>query len=60
VARILKLAAADITTPPEPAKVRAAFGVARTGESMIYLIDAERILRPDPTAEVQPTRSDQA
>lgn len=60
VARILKLATADIAVPPEPAKVRTAIGVARDGTSMIYLTDAERILRPGPTAEVQPTRSDEA
>jgi purine-binding chemotaxis protein CheW len=60
VARILKLAAADITVPPVDAKVSAAVGVACDGESMIYLTDAERILRPGPAAEVQPTRSDEA
>jgi chemotaxis signal transduction protein len=37
-----------------------AVGVARDGESIIYLTDAERILRPQRAAEVQPTRSDEA
>jgi len=60
VARILKVAVADIAAPPENAKVRTAVGVARDGASMIYLTDAERILRPQPAAEAQPTRSDEA
>ena len=51
VARILKLAASDITAPPETARVRAAIGVARDGAATIYLTDAERILRPGCAAD---------
>jgi purine-binding chemotaxis protein CheW len=60
VARILKLAVADIAAPPENARAWTAVGVARDGESMIYLTEAERILRRQPAEEVQPTRSDEA
>jgi purine-binding chemotaxis protein CheW len=52
VARILKVASADITAPPENAPVRDAVGVARDGVATIYLTDAERILRHGSAAEV--------
>ena len=51
VARILKVASADITAPPENARVRDAVGVARDGAATIYLTDAERILRHGSAAE---------
>ncbi len=58
VARILKLASADIAPSPEPASPRSALGVAHDGDAVIHLTDAERILRPGPAASVP--RSDQA
>ena len=51
VARILKVALADITAPPENARVRDAVGVARDGSATIYLTDAERILSHGSAAE---------
>jgi purine-binding chemotaxis protein CheW len=60
VARILKLAAADIAPPPEPASLRSAIGVAHDGDAVIYLTDAERILRPGHAAEASVPRSDEA
>jgi purine-binding chemotaxis protein CheW len=60
IARILKLAAADIAPPPTPASARSALGVAHDGEAVIHLTDAERILRPGPAAEASARRSDQA
>jgi Chemotaxis signal transduction protein len=51
VARILKLAVADIAAPPENARVPATVGVARDGDAIIHLIDAERILCAGPAAE---------
>jgi purine-binding chemotaxis protein CheW len=54
VARILKVAAADIASPPANARIRDAIGVARDGAATIYLTDAERILRPG-TAAAAPT-----
>jgi purine-binding chemotaxis protein CheW len=58
VARILKLAAADIAPPPEPPSARSAIGVVRDGDAVIYLTDAERILRPGPASSAP--RSDEA
>ena len=60
VARILKLAAADIAPPPAPASLRSAIGVAHDGDAVIYLTDAERILRPGHAAEASVPRSDEA
>jgi len=60
VARILKLAAADIGPPPEPASLRSAIGVAHDGDAVIYLTDAERILWPGHAAEESVPRSDEA
>jgi purine-binding chemotaxis protein CheW len=60
IARILKLATADIAPPPESARVRAAVGVARDGDKTIYITDAERILRPGAAAEGSTPRSDEA
>ena len=51
VARILKVASADITAPPENARVRDVVGLARDGAATIYLTDAERILRHGSAAE---------
>ncbi len=58
VARILKLAVADIVPPSEAANSRSALGVAHDGDAVIHLTDAERILRPGPAASVP--RSDEA
>jgi chemotaxis signal transduction protein len=60
IARILKLATADIAPLPENAKVRAAVGVARDGDKTIYITDAERILRPESAAVASTPRSDEA
>jgi purine-binding chemotaxis protein CheW len=60
IARILKLATADIAAPPENAKVRVALGVARDGEATIYITDVERILRPAAPAQVLAPRSEEA
>ena len=60
VARILKLAVADLEPPPENTRVRAALGVAKDGDKTIYITDAERILRPEHATEGSTPRSDEA
>jgi purine-binding chemotaxis protein CheW len=60
IARILKLATADIVAPPENARVRFAIGVARDGDSTIYITAAERILRPGSMAQASAPRSEEA
>ena len=60
VARILKVAASEILPPPKSVKVPVAIGVMGTGNQAIYLTDVERILRAGPSAESQPTRSEEA
>jgi chemotaxis signal transduction protein len=60
VARILKVAASEIAPPAENAKVPVAVGVVGAGHQAIYLTDAERILRAGPSADHQPTRSEEA
>jgi purine-binding chemotaxis protein CheW len=60
IARILKLATADITALPENARVRSAIGVARDGDSTITITDAERILRPGSMAQALAPRSEEA
>ena len=60
IARILKLATADIAASPENARVRFAIGVARAGDATIIITDAERILRPGSVVEVPTPRSEEA
>jgi len=60
IARILKLAAADIAPPPVNAKVRSALGVASEGEKTIYITDAETILMPKLASEIATSRSEEA
>jgi purine-binding chemotaxis protein CheW len=51
VARILKLPATAIEPPPEDAALRGVTGVARAGESVIFLLDADRVLHLGPAAD---------
>ena len=60
VARILKLAVADIVVPQEDETVPAGAGVAREGDKTVIITDAERILRPGFAADVSSPRREDA
>jgi purine-binding chemotaxis protein CheW len=60
VARVFKVAASDIEPVTEGAARAGVTGLARAGEAVIHLIDADRVLRAGPAAEVPTTRGEQA
>jgi purine-binding chemotaxis protein CheW len=60
VARILKLVASSIEPPSEAVAERGGTGVARLGESRVFLMDAERVLRAGPAATGPTTRGEKA
>jgi purine-binding chemotaxis protein CheW len=60
VARILKLVISDIEPPPEGTSLPGATGVARTGDTIIHLIDADQVLRAVPAVDAATTRGEEA
>jgi chemotaxis signal transduction protein len=60
VARILKLPTSDIEPPQEGAGPPGATGVARVGDEVILLMDADRLLCEGPAAEGPTTRGEGA
>jgi purine-binding chemotaxis protein CheW len=50
VARILKLPVSDVAPPPEGAAASAIAGVARVGDTLVKMIDLDRMLRARPGA----------
>jgi purine-binding chemotaxis protein CheW len=60
VVRILKLAASEIEPPSEKYAMPGVTGVARAGEAVIRLLDAEQVLQVGSTAAGPNTRSEDA
>jgi purine-binding chemotaxis protein CheW len=60
VVRVLKVAASDIEPPPEGATLPGATGLARVGEAVIHLMDAEQVLRAGAAAAGTITRGEEA
>jgi purine-binding chemotaxis protein CheW len=60
VARILKLATSDIAPPGEKLAPQGVTGVARVGEAVILLLDAEQVLQVGSAAAGSNTRSEDA
>jgi purine-binding chemotaxis protein CheW len=60
VARILKLATSDIEPPQEGTAPPGATGVARVGDEVILLMDADRLLCEGPAGEEPTTRGEEA
>jgi purine-binding chemotaxis protein CheW len=52
VARILKLPASQIESPRPDRAAQGVAGVLRAGDALVYLLDAERVLRLAPAADV--------
>lgn len=51
VARILKLPASRIEAPRPDAAAQGVTGMLRTGDALVYLLDADRVLRLAPAAD---------
>jgi len=60
VIRILKLATSDIEPPGEELSLTGVMGVARVGEAVIRLLDAERLLQVGPATAGPNTRGEEA
>jgi purine-binding chemotaxis protein CheW len=60
VARVLKVPASDIEPPPEGATLPGATGLARVGEAVVHLMDANQMLRAGAAAAGTTTRGEEA
>lgn len=60
VARVLKVPASDIEPPPEGATLPGATGLARVGEAVVHLMDADQMLRAGAAAAGTTTRGEEA
>jgi len=60
VARVVKVTTSEIEPAPEGASPSGATGLARVGDSIIHLMDADRVLRAGPMAPAPITRGEEA